>query len=193
MGNHYVPKFYLKGFTHPDKTNVVTRYQKGTEEVLQTSLNNVAQETGFYSDDTEAFLSDSIEDPANAVIERIRAREPIDQTGKSTLADYMIVMLKRVPKGRERVAAYFEEFKPIYKQALLAEIDSLEREHPDKAAILHARRDEVERIFSQNRIKPETIWEINMPATNSPLMQNAIPLMKWQFLVTQPPDYFLTS
>ena len=61
MGYHYIPRYYLKGFTEVDDSEFIWAYEKGTQNFFRTNIRNVAQETRFYSDETESYLTDAIE------------------------------------------------------------------------------------------------------------------------------------
>lgn len=193
MGYHYVPKFYLAGFTEPNDPDTIWRYQLRSPDVLRTSLKNVAQETGFYSDETEAFLSDTIENPANRVIKKIRAQETIDRADRKALTDYIVVFLKRVPKGKARSKKIYDSIKQPTLDELTNEVTTLMRQHPDKKTLLEGRLQEIQRIILEDSIKPEKLWELNLPPSQSPGVVEEISQMTWRFLLASENDYFLTS
>jgi hypothetical protein len=193
MGYHYIPKFYLKGFVESGSPDVIFRYEKGKTHILRTTLNNVAQETGFYTDDTEAYLSEEVEGPANAVISKMRLQESLSQDDRQMLAQYIVVLFKRVPNGRERTKKLFEEMKGPYFKAIDLDLQKLIDLYPEKAPNLITKRMELQRIISENRITPDPIWERNLPAVLTPSVLDAIPRMTWQFFRASPPEYFVTS
>ena len=102
MGDHYVPQYYLKGFSKDNGKNIWV-YDKRENREFGTQVKSVGNITDFYSADVEQYLADIIEGPANTVIERVRNQEQISESEKEILSEYMAVMFKRVPRGRERL------------------------------------------------------------------------------------------
>jgi Protein of unknown function (DUF4238) len=100
MGHHYVPRAYLKGFTDPAERERIWAYNKIERNLYPTSIRKAAQETRFYSEDDEIALNSEIESPANPVLEKLRKRMPADDSERLTLANYLAVMLTRVPAHR---------------------------------------------------------------------------------------------
>lgn len=68
MKNHYVPQYYLSGFSNP--SGKIWVYEKGTHNVFCAGIKRIANETGYYTDDWEIYLSNQIENPANKVIKK---------------------------------------------------------------------------------------------------------------------------
>lgn len=112
MGKHYIPRFYLKGFTESLVSPYIWVYEKGKEKSYRTNIKNVAQEKKMYSEETESYLAQSVEQPAVEVVRKVRSWRTISPRDKEILADFMVVLLKRTPKGRERVERWFVEFAP---------------------------------------------------------------------------------
>ena len=111
---HYVPRVYLKRFTHDGKKLFV--YDKVEGRVFESSIGNVASETGFYDlspaafkDGTappaqvvEDFLSrvESLYDQVlNGLVVRI-SRESAVQRHKNDLAYFMAVQMLRTREAR---------------------------------------------------------------------------------------------
>ena len=109
MGDRYIPQHYLKGFAQNGGKRIWV-YDKKDGRSFPTQVKSIANETGFYSPDTELYLANEIEGPANSVLDKIRERHPLSDNDNSVLADYMVVMIKRVPQGkmlfRERAPAF---------------------------------------------------------------------------------------
>ena len=102
MGDHYIPQYYLRGFTSP-KDGMIWVYEKNGDLKFQSQVKKVANESNYYEPEVENYLSNQIEGPANAVIKKIRERKPINKPDKEKLAIYMIVMYKRVPQSKFRM------------------------------------------------------------------------------------------
>ncbi|MFC1614100.1 DUF4238 domain-containing protein, partial [Gemmatimonadota bacterium] len=67
MGHHYIPQYYLKGFSESD-SNLLWAYEKGVGNKFRTQIKKIANITKFYPTETEKYLAEKIEGPANSVI-----------------------------------------------------------------------------------------------------------------------------
>jgi hypothetical protein len=193
MGDHYIPKYYLRGFCDPLTPDTISRYEKGDTNVITTGLNNVAQETGFYSKEIEDFLSIQIEGPANPVLDKIRERKQITTEEKFILSIYITTMLKRVPQSQ----ALLRKSAPAIFESVFSKLDEELRSflmaNPSKSEIIEKRREEAKKIRGQlGDYIPKDIWlQTVLPHTALRLlaMLNA---MNWRFL-TQDDSAFLTN
>lgn len=197
MRQHYIPQYYLNGFS--DSSGNVWVYEKGSHRVFCAGTKRIANETDYYSDELETYLADKVENPANKVIRKIRERKAIAIEDKITLSKYMIVMLKRVPQGKKHA----EEKSPAILEKTL---DSLEQEltnlisqHPDKPH-LKQRQEEAKNL--RRRIEKDSefvdelfkdTWLKNLPPHMTPESVKALSLMTWQFLTFDKESAFLTS
>jgi hypothetical protein len=194
MGYHYVPKYYLLGFCQTSSSELIVRYEKGSRDVLKTTVNNVAQETGFYSPEIEDFLASNVEGPANVVLDKIRACEAITDDDRFTLCVYMVAMLKRVPESRISV----QKRGPAIALELAVQIDrdfeQLLRSHPDRTDIIMRKWEEAKRLnvqFGEN--VPKGVWLQTVLPQTAPRLVRVLHSMRWRFLVCEPSSGFLTS
>lgn len=191
MGDHYVPQYYLKGFsTEGDKLWV---YDKLDGLKFRTQTGNIANENRFYSPEVEQYLANIIEEPANSVLKKIRAKIRITEGDKKLLAEYMAVMLKRVPQGKQlykdRAPAVAQELSSRYK----AELDAIVAQEPDKADLIEKQRAEIEEILQRHaEDPPKDIWLDIIPSHQSPRVVAAIISMTWSFLTFEEDPVFLT-
>lgn len=72
MGKHYVPQYYLRGFSLPDDPSLIWMYDKYTGRATLAAIDKVAQQRDFYTDDVEEWLTEEIERPANMALDKIR-------------------------------------------------------------------------------------------------------------------------
>lgn len=144
--NHYVPQAYLKGFSDPGTPDFIWVYEKGSGRSFRTNVKNAAVETGFYPDDVEEALNEEIEIPANGVLEKIRRQEIVTPDEKLILSLYMGVMLKRVPRHRERQADLLPEVKERVFEELLAGLRVVKEAHPELAEAADLRLMEASRL-----------------------------------------------
>ena len=115
MGDHYVPRYYLKGFSQNDGKTIYV-YDKTDHRCFGTQVKSIANETNYYSPQVEAYLANTIEAPANDVLKKIRDRVKISINEKQILSAYMTCMIKRVPKGKEKL-----------KNAMQTDLNELQR------------------------------------------------------------------
>jgi hypothetical protein len=193
MGDHYVPQYYLKGFSQNEGKRIWV-YDKVEGIKFPTQVKSIANITGFYSRDVEQYLANTIEGPANNVLMKIRQMELIDQKDKEILSEYMAVMMKRVPKGLQRL----EEMAPSTSKKLYAdlaeELSQIALANPEKKEIVKRRIKEIETILKKySKDPPKDIWLDNIPPERSPKVVAALNGMIWRFLVSKPESEFLTS
>ncbi len=193
MGDHYVPQYYLKGFSQNEGKHIWV-YDKVEGIKFPTQVKSIANITGFYSRDVEQYLANTIEGPANNVLMKIRKMELIDQKDKEILSEYIAVMMKRVPKGLQRL----EEMAPSTSKKLYAdlaeELSQIALANPEKKEIVKRRIKEIETILKKySKDPPKDIWLDNIPPERSPKVVAALNGMIWRFLVSKPESEFLTS
>src|SRR5687768_10515281 len=102
MGNHYVPKKYLRGFGEPGNPDAIWMYDKKLHKFTNPGIKSVAQESAFYSDEVEQQLNELVEKPANRVLDKLRNHKSIGDLDRIHLGVYIATMLKRVPRLRTK-------------------------------------------------------------------------------------------
>jgi len=197
MGHHYIPQYYLSGFTN--STGTICVYEKGSRRVFCAGTKRVASETGYYSDETEQYLANAVEGPANRVIKRIRERQTVSTRGKVDLAKYMVVMLKRVPRGKERTEAKSPEVMGGVLKNWDNELTNLLSQYPDREQI-EKRRKEAKQLREKIEADPDfksdlvrDTWLKTLPPDKTPKTLEALTLMTWRFLAFDRGPVFLTS
>ena len=193
MGDHYVPRYYLKGFSQNDGKTIYV-YDKTERRCFTTQVKSIANETDFYSPEVEKYLANGIENPANDVLKKIRDRVEISPGDKQTLSAYMTCMMKRVPKGKEKL----KDLAPHTAEAVRQRIDSLlnvaAAAQPEKNEFIQKRRAEIGEIIDKYaKDPPKEIWLTNMPPEKSPRVLAALSSMTWRFLTFDEYPAFLTS
>lgn len=192
MGHHYIPQYYLEGFSSLD-TNMVWVYEKNGPLKFQTTVINTANEKNYYGQEVENYLSKEIEGPANSVINKIRNRVNISNEDKMTLAIYMVVMLKRVPQSKLRM----REMAPDVANKLQAkwddETNQLIRTNQDQEEYYRKRLNELK----ENQEKflkdpPKDFWLALIPPERTPSVIKILQKMTWLFLTNDTEPVFLT-
>jgi hypothetical protein len=200
--HHYIPKYYLKGFTIPGTIDKIWLYQKASQEAISTSLKNVGVEKHFYSyttdegirdsDSLERYLNEEVEQPANKVIKKLRQQHKISSSEKIILARYMAVMLKRVPKNRERLHVMapkiFGEVQSEYTQQL----DAALQKNPEKSELVERRKAQLDDILSHYADEiPDFLFGDVLRKDIQ--LTKVISQMKWLFYVTKSDQTYITS
>lgn len=193
MGDHYVPQYYLKGFSNREGKQIWV-YDKQERRKFLTQVKSIANVTGFYSPEVEQYLADTIEVPANRVIRKIRDRGQITGYDKGILAEYMAVMMKRVPKGKERLREHAPSVARKLSQETGEQLTIMASTHPEKATLIQKRKSEIQEILDKySKDPPKEIWLDNIPPERSPGVVAALTGMTWRFLTFDDKPVFLTS
>ena len=193
MGDHYIPQYYLKSFSQKDGKSIWV-YDKIEKRKFSTQVKSIGNITGFYSDEVEKYLANTIENPANEVLKKIRNHEEITNDEKETLAEYMAVMYKRVPKGKERIKelapSICEDLSKKYNEVL----QKLVLISPNKSNIAQKRASEIKKILDEYlKDPPKKIWLDNIPPQRSPRIVAALNQMIWRFMKCDDRVGFMTS
>ena len=193
MGDHYIPQYYLKGFSG-DGGKTVWVYDKSNRCKFATQVKNIANENRFYSPGMESYLAEHVEDPAKPVLERIRRRVHISSEDKQILSAYMVCMMIRVPQGKERI----KQLAPSVADKLREEVDRHWRaallEDPEKATLIEGRRSEAHGMIDRYAVDPpDEIWLRTIPPEKWPRALVALSSMTWIFLTFDQYPAFLTS
>jgi hypothetical protein len=194
MGQHYIPQYYLNGFSDPFNPTHIWVYEKGTQRIFCTTTENVAKENRRWPEAVEQHLANRIEGPARPVLDKMRDRQPITANDKQAFSDYMVIMVKRVPAGLERMRANFPATRERVFAQLNAEILRLIQKDPSRKNIfqqlllgLPALKAKYENEF------PVEVWHNTLNLDSVPRVRAMLPAMTWTFLTSDKKQPFLTS
>lgn len=194
MGKHYIPRYYLSGFTQNSKPPLIWVYKKGSSKVFATQIKNVAHETDYFPDNFETYLANDIEAPANIVLRKIRERKIITTEDKIILSNYIVVLRKRVPESKKRLKEEAPKISDEIKKKLFKKIEDLKIKNPSKANLLEKRRREAQDILEKFKDNPpEEAWRSAIRPEMTPRMSEALSKMTWRFFVCEEPNAFLTN
>jgi len=192
MRNHYLPRKYLKGFTNSTTSKLWVYTKEG--KVFPSSTNNTAVEKGYYSDDLEQYLADEVENPANDVLEKIRSHHGISNDEKIEFARYLAAMMKRVPRGKERVKNLMPVVTEDVRKEMIRDIDSLTTRFPQAAQKTNDFKNEANRILDKYlHERPDHIWQDVIPPHQTSQTIDALAQMTWQFLTFDKPAIFTSD
>lgn len=185
MGQHYIPKYYLKGFTDLQKPSNIWVYEKGSTRIFSTTIEKVAIENNRWPKDTEEYLANVIEDPANPVLEKIRNCQAITQDDKDVLSAYIVLMLKRVPKGLERMKEIAPEVADEVFENVESSIQRLLVKYPEKRSILEAHLQKLpDYKLEYEKEFPMEVYYNNLTPNSTPGILDVLRSMKWTFLIS---------
>ena len=154
MGEHYIPRYYLSGFTQKSKPPLIWVYEKGSSQVFATQIKNVGHETYYFPDNFETYLANEIETPANIVLRKIRERKIITAKNKIILSNYIVVLWKRVPESKERLKEEAPKISDEIKKKLFKKIEDFKIKNPCKANLLEKRRRKAQDILEKFKDSP---------------------------------------
>lgn len=187
MGDHYVPRFYLKGFTNGEHLWV---HDCLKEKSFKSTPKSVANENEMYGGELEQQLANQVEAPAIPAIEKIRAGEPLNTQDREALARYIINLWKRVPKGRDRVAARLPEVAESVRNNLHSALDALALAEPEEAEKVVVRRDAVDSIIDRYKeTNPPGIWQASLVNGGTGLPEATLLGMDWHFLQSRNSEF----
>lgn len=192
MGHHYIPQYYLEGFSLLESKKVWV-YEKNGPLKFQTIVKSTANENKYYSQEVEKYLANEIEAPANAVIKKIRNREKITNEDKMILSIYMVVMLKRVPESKLRMKAMAPSVAKKIQAKWDKETDELIKINPDQEDELRQRLKELKE--SQEKFltdPPKDFWLALIPPERTPNVIYGLQQMTWCFLTFDDEPMLLT-
>lgn len=180
MGQHYVPQFYLRGFS---EENIIWVYDKVGPRSFASQPKTIANENKIYTDELETHLANTVETPANSVIQKVRNRETLTEGDRLALARYVVMLWKRVPEGRSRFAARLQEVAASVRQEIHEGLSAAARKMPDMAAIAEARKVEVDLVLDRySQELPPDIWQSSLTKESSANVVESFLSMNWRFL-----------
>ncbi len=192
MGDHYLPQYYLKGFSENDGKRIWV-YDKEENRNYPTQVKSTANETGFYRPDVEEYLANTIENPANLVLDKIRSRGRITKEDKEILSNYMVAMLKRVPQSRELLKTRAPIVADQVFQELSEILSTAASDRKIGGEFIERRRVEVRETLDSFADNPsKEIWLGNIPPETTPRVTSAFRTMTWTFLTFDEKPAFLT-
>ena len=194
MGDHYIPRYYLKGFTESE-SDIIWVYQKDSQSPFKATAANIANINNFYSREVEEHLANDIEEPAKKVFDKIRGLQQIEFEDKETLAKYLMVLWKRVPKQKDWIT---HKKLPDIMDTILDDVKKdfirLREERPDRLAIIEKRLLELQDIreHKSDELINDT-WLNSILSENTSQSIEAMCNMTWVFFHSQTEDFFICS
>jgi hypothetical protein len=197
MGQHYLPQHYLKGFASGLDSSTIWVFDKENYRRFQSSVVKVANENKYWSHEMESWMAQDIESPSNRVLDKIRNRQPLSANDKATLSIYIVTLLRRVPLGKKRAAAWltdkrntdpiFDEMQAILQRQINDQPEASEQIRKALIDLEHAKNSPPDASQTQ------TIWEKSLDPRLTAASIHALRTMSWAFLTHDKEPAFLTG
>jgi hypothetical protein len=197
MGDHYLPQYYLKGFSLNEGKRIWV-YDKQENRRYPTQVKSTANETGFYSTEAgstevEQYLANSIENPANPVLEKIRNRERVTKADKKVLSVYMTTMIKRVPQSKEILKGRAPNVAAEVYSEFCERLSVLNDGTPSAEEEIESLRTEAREVLDRFvEDFPKDVWLKTLSPEMTPKVVAAFTAMTWVFVVSEGGPVFLT-
>jgi len=198
--HHIVPVHYLKGFTIELSPEYIWRYERHNNTPIELNIKNAAVEKYYYSyqnvdgiidyDSIENYLAEDIENPAVPVINKLRNKQSIDDIEKYRLSKYMAVMIKRVPKHREKIKRMSPKIFEEERKYLLKIVENALDDYPEKKSLLEERRIQINDII--DKYKDNLPDEFHVKLINE-TFTDIIYTMNWRVIYYEGNNPFITS
>ena len=194
MGHHFVPQRYLRNFEDPSRPGYVWVHDRQGGAAKLASIAKVAQSRNFYSQATETILAQTVEQPANPVIQKLTAYKSISAVERFRLAYYIGVMMKRIPAHRRHASEMLPSVLGDVVSEIRSQFDALALEAGADPEILRRRGlelDAAERKYRANP-PPEVLEQIREPWPSEDMVKLLF-RMTWRILISNGPAYFVTT
>ena len=214
MKHHYLPQFYLREFTDPDvpqgHDSYIWVYSLAKRTWRRRAPHNVAAESDYYaftdeagnkSHEVEKMLSQVESMTAPVVREKVLNQQLLDEEDRATIATFVALMLLRVPAQHEHIgnlmAEVAQSILQVMHQVHMQDPETLEafkkgyRQETGKHDLDDLRPEHLD----PTKYKIQTTRPAAIGISFSAVLDCAhiISEMGWTFVVSQPPNYFITS
>ena len=192
--NHYVPRFYLKGFAEEPPSEMMFAYQRGSKAPFHTQVKNLANEVGLYSDELETVLANDIEQSANPILQKLRGFQPISEDEKLEFSRYMFSMRLRVPKHLDWTFERAPEVMSKTISKIERQLLEFAEKHPDKRQLVDQRiRQLHDTPINDTEESIKEMWMKNVPVGIDRPPVQTLADMEWRYLYYEGDQFFITS
>ena len=197
MGHHYVPQQYLRAFAADAGCVAIWQYDRKAQTFCEkpAAIKNVLQPRAFYSPEDETKLGELVEKPANIVMRKILNGDySLDNAERSALSLYMLTMIKRVPKFRQKGEAVAPGVLTKVVSETKEVIDELNRLGRIDSAVASRRMDELNAFEEKfkNELPEEIQSQMRSPWPSFELV-TIVHNMDWQLVAAPDGEFFVTS
>jgi hypothetical protein len=194
MGHHFVPQRYLRNFEDPNQPDYIWVHDRRGGPAKLASIAKLAQSRNFYSQSTETILAQTVEQPANPVLQKLTTHKSIDSAERFHLAYYTCVMMKRIPAHRRHSSEMLPDVLANVVNEIRSQINALAHETGADPEILKKRGLELDAAERKYRMQPppEVLEQIREPWPSREMVELLF-RMTWRVLVSTGPIYFVTT
>lgn len=194
MGHHSVPQRYLRNFQAAEKEGFIWQCDRLGDEPRLLPIVKVAQSKDFYDAETERYLAEAVERPANPLIAALLKNQYLHSKDREITACYIATMIMRVSYRRQKCAK-------IYPQVLDQIVTELRTEVVRQSNLLQCDAQQEERaLFKLDSVaqkfavtQPQNVVNlIRDPRPNQSVLE-LINLMTWRVLISEGPNFFITT
>ena len=194
MAHHILPQHYLRGFAVPTNPKLIWSCRRGDSCAKCIGIKNAAQQTKYYLAADEAYLA-KIEQGANPVLDRLRANQfTMSTSQRHSLADYLAIMLVRIPKRRRNVL----DIAPSVIENCLASLAGALRQQAQRdsceSEVISTRLAELDSLRNRFReqLPEDLIQELSRPLLRTQLSK-ALSQLPWIICVRLGGPSLITS
>lgn len=180
MGHHYLPRRLLRGFSMEDRVWTFDKVSHWHPKNLPIS--RVAQEPAMYTEEIEERLNNEVEQPFNAILDRLDAGGNIELEDSEKIANYVLATFRRVPVGRSRTFSVVPEVTEQVEREQYARIDLLERIDPSAQELAEKGRENVAEIFARIRGgNKDWLWHSTLMPEKFSNLTTLLKKMSWNY------------
>lgn len=206
--HHYIPAFYLKGFTAPS-SSLLWMYQKKFNDIKTISPSNAAVISFYYSfkndkgdidHDTIENLMAAIEGDAAPIFRKIVNKQLVNESERRTFALFLSFIRLRVPNFRNNIEKSGAEVIKIMMKDIASNEDRFHLMFNDylqsTGKKINISIDELRNFAldeSRYKISTKPIFSLALGLDIAMKLSDIIYNMKWDFLLGTNDHDFLTS
>lgn len=192
MGHHFLPQEYLHQFAVDYDRDRIWMLDKSERSFKLLPIKNVAQARSYYFDEDERALNERVESPAHRPLRKLLARQDVTKDERRTVAQYLQVLLGRVPKSRA-------QRRDVLRRELPAMVEKAGEELLGSNQMLESDRDRVSVVL--DRWRPDDLEDLPNGELREltdrqwvlPEVVEHLYKMTWRILVSNNENAFLTS
>ncbi|MFH2144830.1 MAG: DUF4238 domain-containing protein [Candidatus Omnitrophota bacterium] len=208
--HHYIPVFYLKGFTDTASGSCLWVYNKNGEKIFASTPKGIAYENDYFSfidksggKDSESFENwiAGVENATSRTINKICSRDILTIEEKKSFAIFVAMMLLRTPNSRKNIEDMYAQMRKQQsihlasnRKAFESMIERYQQKTGQNISVdIEELRKSIINFDEHFTITVETLASLQMII---PLMQDLASVfwrMKWVFLKTKGDHKFLTG
>lgn len=129
--HHFLPQFYLKGFTGDDgllwvydRERDEFRKQQPKDSAVQKDYYTYTDKDGVKHFDIEQMLS-MVEGEASGPLAKLDAGDPISEDERSWVAQFIAFLMLRTPETEKRVNEMVDGFMKLYNRVAFPDVESV--------------------------------------------------------------------